>query len=134
MQSRPCLIPDVTCCLVHGYIRSNGRQVSCNAKKWHNQLVLGLSGFSNLWALIFKLNYRRWKHILWLSVVDRKIFPSARIVKSNGDHWDTYGQILMILMGAQWLSGKVLDSRSRRVVGSIKPHWRHCVVSLGKTY
>ena len=30
-------------------------------------------------------------------------------------------------MGAQWLSGRVLDSR-RRGCG-FEPHWRHCVVS-----
>ena len=29
--------------------------------------------------------------------------------------------------GAQWLSGRVLDSRPR-----FEPHWRHCVVSLSK--
>ena len=33
-------------------------------------------------------------------------------------------------MGAQWLSGRVFDSRPR---GSrFEPHWRHCVVSLSK--
>ena len=32
-------------------------------------------------------------------------------------------------LGAQWLSGKVLDSRLRgRVFNG--PHWRHCIVSL----
>ena len=33
-------------------------------------------------------------------------------------------------MGAQWLSGRVLDSRPRG--RGFKPHWRHCVVSLRK--
>ena len=33
-------------------------------------------------------------------------------------------------MGAQWLSGRVLDSRPRG--GGFKPHRRHCVVSLSK--
>ena len=33
-------------------------------------------------------------------------------------------------MGAQWLSGRVLDSRPRG--RGFKPHWRHCVVSLSK--
>ena len=32
--------------------------------------------------------------------------------------------------GAQWLSGRVLDSRLR--FRRVKPHWPHCVVSLGK--
>ena len=30
--------------------------------------------------------------------------------------------------GAQWLSGRVLDSRPKR--RGFKPHWRHCVVVL----
>ena len=33
-------------------------------------------------------------------------------------------------MGAQWLSGRVLDSRLKG--RGFKPHWRHCVVSLSK--
>ena len=32
--------------------------------------------------------------------------------------------------GAQWLSGRVLDSRPRG--RGFKPYWRHCVVSLSK--
>ena len=32
--------------------------------------------------------------------------------------------------GAQWLSGRVLDSRPRG--RGFKPHWRHCVGSLSK--
>ena len=32
--------------------------------------------------------------------------------------------------GAQWLSGRVLDSRPRG--GRFEPHRRHCVVSLSK--
>ena len=32
--------------------------------------------------------------------------------------------------GAQWLSGRVLDSRSKG--RGFEPHWRHCVVSLSK--
>ena len=35
-----------------------------------------------------------------------------------------------LLRGAQWLSGRVLDSRSRG--HEFKPHRRHCVVSLSK--
>ena len=34
-------------------------------------------------------------------------------------------------MGAQWLSGRVLDSRPRG--RGFEPRWRHCVVSLSKT-
>ena len=33
-------------------------------------------------------------------------------------------------LGAQWLSGRVLDSRPRG--RGFEPHWRHCVVSLSK--
>ena len=33
-------------------------------------------------------------------------------------------------MGAQWLSGRVLDSRQRG--GGFKPHRHHCVVTLSK--
>ena len=31
-------------------------------------------------------------------------------------------------MGAQWLSGRVLDSRPKGC--GFEPHWRHCVVVL----
>ena len=34
-------------------------------------------------------------------------------------------------MGAQWLSGIVLDARRRG--GGFKPHMRHCVVSLSRS-
>ena len=37
---------------------------------------------------------------------------------------------IYVLMGAQWLSGSVRDSRLRGRV--FNPHWRHCVVSLSK--
>ena len=33
-------------------------------------------------------------------------------------------------MGAQWLSGRVLDSRPK--IHRFEPHLRHCVVSLSK--
>ena len=33
-------------------------------------------------------------------------------------------------MGAQWFSGRVLDSRPKG--GGFEPHQRHCVVSLSK--
>ena len=35
-------------------------------------------------------------------------------------------------MGVQWLSGRVLDLRPRG--SEFEPHWRHCIVSLGKTH
>ena len=34
--------------------------------------------------------------------------------------------------GAQWLSGRVLDSRPKD--RGFEPHWHHCVVSLSKTH
>ena len=37
---------------------------------------------------------------------------------------------LHCLLGAQWLSGRVLDSRPKG--GGFEPHRRHCVVSLSK--
>ena len=40
------------------------------------------------------------------------------------------GSCTCICMGAQWLSGRVLDSRPRGP--GFKPHWRHCVLSLRK--
>ena len=33
-------------------------------------------------------------------------------------------------MGAQWLSGRVLDQRPRG--RWFEPHWHHCIVSLSK--
>ena len=33
-------------------------------------------------------------------------------------------------MGAQWVNGRVLDSRPHG--SGFEPHWRHCVVSLSK--
>ena len=39
---------------------------------------------------------------------------------------------LFLLLGAQWLSGRVLDSRPRGCV--FEPHECHCVVSLSKTH
>ena len=35
-----------------------------------------------------------------------------------------------VALGAQWLSGRELDSRPRGT--GFEPHWRHCVVSLSK--
>ena len=35
---------------------------------------------------------------------------------------------LQVLKGAQWLSGRVLDSRPKG--SGFEPHWRHCVVVL----
>ena len=37
---------------------------------------------------------------------------------------------ILLDLGAQWLSGRVLDSRSKG--RGFEPHRRHCVVSLSK--
>ena len=44
----------------------------------------------------------------------------------------TFSQINSFIMGAQWLSGRVLDSRPKG--RGFEPHRRHCVVSLSKTH
>ena len=50
-------------------------------------------------------------------------------------HWRTVKTQIkchMSGMGAQWLIGRVLDSRPRG--HGFEPHRRHCVVSLSKTH
>ena len=47
------------------------------------------------------------------------------ISNSSGFH-----SFLFKLMGAQWLSGRVLDSRLKG--RGFEPHRRHCIVSLSK--
>ena len=42
----------------------------------------------------------------------------------------TMSTFSMLLLGAQWLSGRVLDSRPKG--RGFEPHRRHCVVSLSK--
>ena len=37
-----------------------------------------------------------------------------------------------VIEGANWLSGRVPDSRPKG--RGFEPHWRHCVVSLSKTH
>ena len=39
---------------------------------------------------------------------------------------------VLVFTGAQWLSGRVLDSRPKG--RGFEPHRRHCVVSLSKTH
>ena len=39
-------------------------------------------------------------------------------------------QVYERFLGAQWLSGRVLDSRPKG--RGFEPQWRHCVVSLSK--
>ena len=49
-------------------------------------------------------------------------------LRNNGFTYMTY--ILTFNSGAQWLSGRVLDSRPKG--RGFEPHRRHCVVSLSK--
>ena len=45
--------------------------------------------------------------------------------------WNTFLFLFSIICwGAQWLSGRVLDSRPKGC--RFEPHWHHCVVSLSK--
>ena len=53
-----------------------------------------------------------------------KLFLGRKVIYTIG--------MYMYLLGAQWLSGRVLDSRPRG--RGFKPHRRHCVVSLRKTH
>ena len=41
-----------------------------------------------------------------------------------------YSAVTVKILGAQWLSGRVFDSRPRG--RGFEPHRRHCVVSLSK--
>ena len=43
---------------------------------------------------------------------------------------DAWLHLISVYGGAQWLSGRVLDSRPRG--RGFEPHRRHCIVSLGK--
>ena len=45
-------------------------------------------------------------------------------------HVCKYLSYLLIIQGAQWLSGRVLDSKPKE--RGFEPHRRHCVVSLSK--
>ena len=43
-------------------------------------------------------------------------------------HGGDYVHVAKFMEGAQWLSGRVLDSRQKG--RGFEPHWRHCVVVL----
>ena len=47
-----------------------------------------------------------------------------------GKSWQNLDVFLSRMLGAQWLSGRVLDSRPKG--RGFEPHQRHCVVSLSK--
>ena len=73
---------------------------------YHRQALLEAVSLSTLCALIDNAVQNLWLN-LWLT--------ELKIVIKGGK-------------GAQWLSGRVLDSRPRG--GRFEPHQRHCIVVL----
>ena len=59
----------------------------------------------------------------------KKMFSWRIKIKSFFARCD-FCPLLITFKGAQWLSGRVLDSRPKG--RGFEPHWRHCVVSLSK--
>ena len=57
-------------------------------------------------------------------------FPACRVKELQGKIQLLTESDLIQFGGAQWLSGRVLDSRPKG--RGFKPHRRHCVVSLSK--
>ena len=53
---------------------------------------------------------------------------SMHYFKGAKEHRPSLGEWLMYVCGAQWLSGRVLDSRPKG--RGFEPHRRHCAVSL----
>ena len=49
---------------------------------------------------------------------------------ASSEHYLVKCVLHLFYVGAQWLRGRVLDSRPRG--RSFKPHWHHCIVSLSK--
>ena len=52
--------------------------------------------------------------------------PHGKVTKTSHRGYQGKG----ILVGGQWLSGRVLDSRPKG--RGFEPHWHHCFVSLSK--
>ena len=46
----------------------------------------------------------------------------------NCTKWDSHNDLYKIVLGAQWLSGRMLDLRPRG--RGFEPHRRHCLVVL----
>ena len=65
-----------------------------------------------------------------LSLLADAICPAAQVPKSCVLVQMCTSKLYMISMGAQWLSGRVLDSRPKG--RGFEPHRRYCVVSLSK--
>ena len=60
------------------------------------------------------------------------VLRSQQQLRSYGDRATASGLYTTPWIGAQWLSGRVLDSRPRG--REFEPHRRHCVVSLSKAH
>ena len=81
-----------------------------------------------------------WQELPRATIID--LWLSRRIC--NGKHYINSGQesppspdmliweLIYYIKGAQWLRGRVLDSRPRD--RRLEPHRRHCVVALSKTH
>ena len=80
------------------------------------------------------------QYVVIFAAVDRHLSQSEDVYRLyNNDQLLTKyftikenGSFLNVNMGAQWLGGRVLDSRRKGCV--FEPHPRHCVVSLSKTH
>ena len=56
----------------------------------------------------------------------------AQLLEKTGEVLSQHPPSSSVHEGAQWLSGRVLDSRPRGC--GLEPHRRHCIVSLSKTH
>ena len=67
----------------------------------------------------------------WLGIqgsTDHCSTDGGIFIQGSIDHCSPDGGSTMFQGGAQWLSGRVLDSRPKG--SGFEPHWRHCVVVL----
>ena len=65
-----------------------------------------------------------------LSIFEWPFYTDLTVIIVLVDQQDSHMKITALITGAQWLSGRVLDSRPRG--HGFEPHWRHCIVSLSK--
>ena len=56
------------------------------------------------------------------------VFKDSKVIRGPHWHYTSRDGRFTPLLGAQWLSGRVLDPRPRG--GGFEPHRRHCVVVL----
>ena len=65
-----------------------------------------------------------------LSIFEWPFYTDLTVIIVLVDQQDSHMKITTLITGAQWLSGRVLDSRPRG--HGFEPHWRHCIVFLSK--